>query len=151
MIGGELGFLTDPPSLNADFEGELQRVVGEEVIASDAIGSRFLPRTRQRALESADELDGAAILQLSDPTDGATDFWPVNWMPNNRLSATGSRRLGATINPRNGLFRGRVIDLNNGDRPRLEGVIFQKQQLIGGMHRAPNQPPGAVILEPGEW
>lgn len=151
MIGGELGFLTDPPSPNADFEGELQRVVGEEVISSDAIGSRFLPRARKRALESADELNGAAILQLSDPTDGATDFWPVNWMPNNRLSATGPRRLGATINPRNGLFRGRAIDLNKGNRPRLEGVIFQKQQLIGGMHRAPNQPPGAVILEPGEW
>ncbi|MCB1230697.1 MAG: PQQ-dependent sugar dehydrogenase [Verrucomicrobiae bacterium] len=149
-FGGELGFLS-PPSSVADFSGDLQLIRDGNVLAIDAVASLFEPRAGTRALESVESLDGAAIVQVSHPEVGGTNFWPVDWRQNDRLFGSGARRIVGGINRRNGLFRGWSSDPSGGTRKRLEGVVFQKQQLVGGAHRNVGESDGALIIEAGEW
>ncbi len=151
QIGGELRFL-ERSSPMADFGGRLRRVIGESWVDIDAIGSRYRsPARGVRALSGVEATDGAAIAELSDADEGRTDFWPIEWLPNQRLGSTGARRLIGLVNPRTGLLRGRVIDARNGHQATVEGVVFPRQDLVGGATRAADGGVGALIIRAGSW
>lgn len=151
QFGGELRFL-EPASPVADFGGTLQWVVGETWEEKDAIGSAYRPPSRGvRALSGVETSDGAAIAELSDADHGRTDYWPIAWRPNQRLTSGGARRFIGAVNPRTGLLRGRIIDARKGSRSTVEGVIFQKQDLVGGAGRGSDGAAGALIIRAGSW
>lgn len=154
LLGGTLRFrAVDGVS---DFEGAFIRTgigggAGVNQVEIPAIGSLFEPAPRgRRSLSSVDATGGEAIFQLQDQVTGTSDYWPVKWRPNHRLLMAGQRRIVGIVNPRNGLMRAVVTDATDRSTFTLEGVVFQRQDLIGGRHSG-RQGTGSLILDAGRW
>ncbi len=154
LLGGTLRFrAVDGVS---DFDGSLIRTgvgggAGVDQMEIPAIGSRFEPAARgARPLTSVDATGGEAIFQLRDQDTGTSDYWPLMWRPNHRLLMAGQRRIVGNVNPRTGLMRAVATDGAHRSTLTLEGVVFQRQDLIGGRHFS-RQGTGSVILDAGRW
>ncbi|MBL9154248.1 MAG: beta-propeller fold lactonase family protein [Verrucomicrobiales bacterium] len=153
LLGGELAF-RDTGGVS-DFDGKLQIAgggTGAGVSASfvTAIGSRFAPVAGRPLIDGLTATGGEAIALFQDAASGGEDYWPVLWQANNRIVATGTRRFAGVVNPRTGVFTATAIDLATGFRVAVEGVVFQRQGLVGGGYRGKTVS-GSVILTPGKW
>ena len=148
LLGGELSFDSTANDLR-DFGGTLTLTGNPLPTVFEVIGSAFQPARNQRSLSSVTEFNGVATGQLTFPDGGTPQLWPIDWKVNDRLISTGSRRFIGRVNSRTGLFRGRAIEGANGFNARLEGVVFQKQEILGGAFRTSTRESGELIIEAG--
>jgi len=154
QLGGMLTF-RDKDGIS-DFDGILERTgasggAGMGTARVSAIGSVFKLVKGSHALAGLAATGGGAICQLEDQLTGQSDYWPVRWDMNGRIgSVVGSRRFAGSVNAKTGYFKGTAQDVTGGLKVGLEGVVFQKQQLIGGSYRGKSEA-GAVIINAGAW
>ncbi len=155
LLGGTLRFREVADV--SDFDGILQLTgitggAGLTHLDLTAIGSRFEPAERgRRPLAEVDLTNGEVTIQLQDADTGTSDYWPALWQPNHRIIVTQPRRVNGRVNPRTGLLRAVAIDRANGENLRLEGVVFQVQQLVGGFYREHRDIQGSLLLDAGSW
>jgi hypothetical protein len=65
----------------------------------------------------------------------------------NKITNLSTNALSVTINKSNGLFDGKVVDPETGDKVRIKGAILQVQDIGLGFFKGTNQT-GRVTLEP---
>ncbi|MBL9153438.1 MAG: PQQ-dependent sugar dehydrogenase [Verrucomicrobiales bacterium] len=153
-LGGWLRFLDDDPS--ADLAGELRQSTGPGTPDRrlPVIGSAYTHVPGESLLVGLDPAGGEIVLRLFDPLRDTSSHWPGLWRDGKKTVVTsdsGPFRFAGSVNPRLGWLRGVAIDLRSGRRAAVEGVLFQKQGLLGGTHRSRDGEAGALIIEPGDW
>ncbi len=148
-VGGKLVFR--PIEDVSDFDGKIQwvkfSVPGDSYPAFTlerwAVGSRFEKPAK-----------GAYILEELTPAYPNTNisFWGslltgleeaqkitrvANWETNHKLTHYGPEKLSAKANANTGAFTGSYRPLTGGKPLALKGVVFQKQNLAGGVFLVP--------------
>lgn len=154
-VGGKIVFREVPDV--SDFDGKIQwkKEPGEALYPEGftlerwAVGSRFVPpQPGDFILDALAPADPNAIISfwgslLTELEENEAITRVASWRTNHQLTHFGPEKLTAKANKNTGALTGSYRSLAGGKPFALKGVVFQKQNLAGGVFAVAN---GAGLL-----